>query len=153
MSPFFCYQAVRRATLKTEQPTLNNTETIKVSKVLTKTVLGQCGYDCIIDLLSKRLGLEGLVRSKRCQNTLYPNKSIRDSSLYWIVCVSQWLTFYLVNDSRVASVEWGGQGAPSKTDWSLETTLWCWNEAIQGKKGRGGGCYSIEKSISSSRRF
>ena len=33
MSPFFCYQAVRRATLKTEQPTLNNTETIKVSSI------------------------------------------------------------------------------------------------------------------------
>lgn len=29
MSPFFCYQAVRRATLKAEQPTLNNTDIIK----------------------------------------------------------------------------------------------------------------------------
>jgi len=29
MSPFFCYQAFRRATLKQEQPTLNNTEIIK----------------------------------------------------------------------------------------------------------------------------
>lgn len=31
MSPFFCYQAVRRPQLKVEQPTLNNTEIIKVS--------------------------------------------------------------------------------------------------------------------------
>lgn len=30
MSPFFCYQAVRRPLLKLEQPTLNNTEFIKV---------------------------------------------------------------------------------------------------------------------------
>ena len=35
MSPFFCYQAVRRATLKAEQPTLNNTDIIKVSKLTT----------------------------------------------------------------------------------------------------------------------
>lgn len=32
MSPFFCYQAVRRGQLKLEQPTLNNTGIIKVSK-------------------------------------------------------------------------------------------------------------------------
>jgi hypothetical protein len=31
MSPFFCYQAVRRPQLKNEQPTLKNTEIIKVS--------------------------------------------------------------------------------------------------------------------------
>jgi len=31
MSPFFCYQAVRRPQLKIEQPTLNNTGIIKVS--------------------------------------------------------------------------------------------------------------------------
>jgi len=33
MSPFFCYQAVRRAALKAEQPTLNNTDIIKVSNL------------------------------------------------------------------------------------------------------------------------
>lgn len=33
MSPFFCYQGVRRAALKAEQPTLNNTEIIKVSNL------------------------------------------------------------------------------------------------------------------------
>jgi len=32
MSPFFCYQAVRRAPLKVEQPTLKNTDIIRVSK-------------------------------------------------------------------------------------------------------------------------
>lgn len=31
MAPFFCYQAKRRPQLKTEQPSLKNTEIIKVS--------------------------------------------------------------------------------------------------------------------------
>ena len=131
MSPFFCYQAVRRATLKTEQPTLNNTETIKVSSVCTKTVLGQCHLDCIGVLSFNKQGLSGLVRCcKRWRNTLYPNKRIQDWAQFWIVYVSQWLTFYLVNDSRVAPVEWGGERTPQKIDWSLETTLWCRNEAL-----------------------
>jgi hypothetical protein len=38
MSPFFCYQAVRRAGLKAEQPTLNNTDIIKVSKLTTNAL-------------------------------------------------------------------------------------------------------------------
>lgn len=33
MSPFFCYQAVRRPQLKIEQPTLNNTGIIKAMSV------------------------------------------------------------------------------------------------------------------------
>ena len=31
MSPFFCYQSIRRPKLKAEQPTLENTQLIKVS--------------------------------------------------------------------------------------------------------------------------
>lgn len=33
MSPFFCYQAVRRPQIKTDKPTLNNNEIIKVTKL------------------------------------------------------------------------------------------------------------------------
>ena len=47
MSPFFCYQAVRRATLKAEQPTLNNTDIIKVSKLTTNSSkLSWLDFDC-----------------------------------------------------------------------------------------------------------
>lgn len=34
MSPFFCYQSIRRPKLKAEQPQLENTQLIKVSPLL-----------------------------------------------------------------------------------------------------------------------
>ena len=42
MSPFFCYQAVRRQQIKVEQPAFNNTEIIKVTLPIAAWILTFC---------------------------------------------------------------------------------------------------------------